>query len=146
MGSAYTPGLTVSSDTVVQRTRRLPIKGEVIVKVGDTVGPNDVVARAMLPGHLQTIRLSELLGVGVQEAPEFLVVSLGDTVEVGQLIAETKGFIKGWFKQSVYSAYSGEVESISEVTGHVLVRQPAIPVEISGYIRGTVVEVVEHGQ
>ena len=121
----------------------MPIKGEVIVKVGDTVGPNDVIARAMLPGHLQTIRLSELLGVGVQEAPEFLVVSLGDTIEAGQLIAETKGFIRGWFKQSVHSAYSGKVESISEVTGHVLVRQPSIPVEITGYIRGTVVEVTE---
>lgn len=44
MGSAYTPGLTVSSDTVVDRLRRLPIKGEVLVKVGDKVESGQKIA------------------------------------------------------------------------------------------------------
>jgi hypothetical protein len=142
LGSAYTPGLTVSGDTVVRRTRRLPIKGHVPVKVGDVVGPNDVVARAMLPGPQQAIKLAEELGVEANEVKTFLKVVIGDTIERGQLIAETKGIFGGRFKKTVESKYSGTIESVSEVTGHVLVREASVPVEILSYIRGTVVEVM----
>jgi len=63
MPNAYTPGLTVSGDMIVRRTRRLPIKGEVLVREGDKVTPEQVVARAKLPGPLQTIKLAEKLGI-----------------------------------------------------------------------------------
>ena len=142
MGSAYTPGLTVSGDTVVQKVRRLPIKGEVLVKVGDPVLHDQVVARAMLPGLLQTIRLSEKLGVEARDAPSFTELKAGSDVASGQVIASTKGFIFGWGKSQVASDFSGVVESISEVTGNILVREPAIPVDMSAYITGRVVDVM----
>ncbi len=141
MGSAYTPGLTVSGDTVVHRVRRLPIKGDVLVKVGDEVGPDDVVARAMLPGLLQTIRLAERLGVESHEVSNFFRLKVGDPIEKEQVIAETKGFF-GLFKSSVTSDYAGVVDSISEVTGHVLVREPSLPVDMSAYVRGHIIEVI----
>jgi len=34
MGTAYTPGLTVSPDTLISKTRRLPLKGRVLVERG----------------------------------------------------------------------------------------------------------------
>ena len=142
MGSAYTPGLTVSGDTVVRRTRRLPIKGEVLVKVGDIVGPDDIVARAMLPGPQQAIKLAEELGVEAGEVKGFFKLNIGDSVEAGQLVAETKGMFGGWFRKEVHSKHTGTIESISEITGHVLVREPSIPVEIPAYIRGTVAEAI----
>jgi hypothetical protein len=142
LGSAYTPGLTVSGDTVVRRTRRLPIKGEVLVKVGDIVGPDDIVARAMLPGPQQAIKLAEELGVEAGEVKGFFKLNIGDSVEAGQLVAETKGMFGGWFRKEVHSKHTGTIESISEITGHVLVREPSIPVEIPAYIRGTVAEAI----
>lgn len=141
MGSAYTPGLTVSSNKLVQRMRRLPIKGEVLVKIGDVVSPDTPVARAMLPGLLQTIRLGEKLGVEAKEAPGMLRLSIGDTVHKGQVIAETRGFL-GRFKRPVTSEFDGTIESSSEITGNVLVREASIPIEIKAYIRGTVVDVL----
>lgn len=142
LGSAYTPGLTVSGDIVVRRVRRLPIKGEVLVKVGDEVKPDQVVARAILPGVLQTIKLAEKLGVEAKDARSFFSLKEGDPIEKGQLVAETKGFL-GFFKSSVTSEYTGTVESISDVTGHVLVREPGIPVDVEAYIDGRIVEVLE---
>jgi len=142
LGSAYTPGLTVSGDTVVQKVRRLPIKGEVMVKVGDAVNHDQVVARAMLPGLLQTIRLAEKLGVEAREAPGFTSLKPGSEVKAGDLIASTKGFLFGWGKSQVTSDFTGVVESISEVTGNILVREPAIPVDMTAYISGTVVDVM----
>ena len=65
MGSAYTPGLTVSARAVIEKTRRLPIKGKVIVEVGQAVGPADAVARAELPGDVETVRVAEALGLEV---------------------------------------------------------------------------------
>lgn len=142
MGSAYTPGLTVSADTVVQRVRRLPIKGEVLVKEGDTVGPATVVARAMLPGLLQTIRLAEKLGIEAKDVPEMSMVKVGDTLEKGQLVAKTKGLFGKFFSQEVVSEYTGTVETISEITGNILVREPSIPVDLTAYVAGKVATVL----
>lgn len=141
MGNAYTPGLTVSPDIIVRRTRRLPIKGDVVVKQGDPVTPDDVVARAMLPGVLQTIKLAEKLGVEAKEARGMFHLKEGDPVEKAQVVAETKGLF-GMFKATVASEYAGTVESISDVTGNVLVREPPIPVEVRAYIRGEIAEVL----
>lgn len=141
MGSAYTPGLTVSKDTIVQRTRRLPIKGEVLVSVGQEVQPDTVVARAMLPGILQTIRLAEKLGVEAREAPGFFQLAEGADIEVGQVIAETKGFM-GYFKAKVASDFAGVVETVSPITGNVLVREPSTPVDVTAYVHGKIVSVI----
>ncbi|RKY13260.1 MAG: hypothetical protein DRP82_05655, partial [Planctomycetota bacterium] len=62
MGTAYTPGLKVTKWTQVTKVRRLPIKGEVLVKEGDAVEPQTVVARAYLPGELHIIRLRRVMG------------------------------------------------------------------------------------
>ncbi|MCA0361961.1 MAG: hypothetical protein LCH41_13035 [Armatimonadetes bacterium] len=143
MGSAYTPGLTVSGDTVVERIRRLPIKGEVLVKAGDVVDHDSVIARAMLPGLLQTVRLAEKLGVEAKEGPGMSRFQPGDEVSTGDLIAETKGLFGKYFKQQVLSEYTGVVDSLSEVTGNILIREPSIPVDMSAYIKGTVKSVME---
>ena len=141
LGSAYTPGLTVSADTVVRRIRRLPIKGDVLVKVGDHVTYDQVVARALLPGMLQTVRLAEKLGVETKDAPSLSAFKIGDSMAKGDLIAQTKGFF-GLGKQEIRSEYTGTVETLSEVTGNMLVREPSIPVDIAAYVTGVVVEVI----
>lgn len=141
MAGAYTPGLTVTGDIVVRRIRRLPIKGEVLVKVGDRVAPTTPVARALLPGPLQTLKLAEKLDVEPREAPAVSMIPPGGTIEVGQVVAERKGFFGR--KQQVLSDCSGTVESISSVTGNMLIREAPIPVEISAYIQGSVVETMD---
>lgn len=142
MANAYTPGLTVSGDITVRRTRRLPIKGEVLVKKGDPVNPDQVVAQAKLPGPLQTIKLAEKLGVDAREIKNFFQLKEGDAVETGQVVAQTKGFLI--FKGAVVEAEtSGTIESISEVTGNVLVREAPIPIDVKAYVKGKIAEVME---
>jgi hypothetical protein len=142
LANAYTPGLTVSGDITVRRTRRLPIKGEVLVKKGDPVGPEQVVAQAKLPGPLQTIKLAEKLGVEAREIKNFFELNVGDSVEVGQVVAQTKGFLI--FKpHKVEAETSGTIESISEVTGNVLVREAPIPIDVKAYVKGKIAEIME---
>jgi len=142
LASAYTPGLTVSGDIVVRRVRRLPIKGDVLVAKGDRVGPSTVVARAQLPGILQTIRIAEKLGIEPADVPGAINLKAGDPIAKEQLIAETKGLFGRLFKQRVTSAHTGTVEEVSSVTGSILVREPSTPVDIDAYLDGVIAEVM----
>jgi hypothetical protein len=141
MGSAYTPGLTVSAHTTVTKTRRLPLAGTVLVQVGDAVQPDTIVARAELPGLMQTIKAAAQLGVEPADVPAALQVAVGDQVQRGQLIAQTKGFL-GLFKSECKSNTTGKVEIISAVSGNVGVREAPTPIEMVAYVPGVVKEVM----
>jgi hypothetical protein len=141
MGTAYTPGLTVSANTVILKTRRLPIKGEVLVQEGEVVQPDTVVARALLPGILQTVRVAQTLGIEPKQIHSVLKVKEGDTVGKDQIIAETKGFL-GLFRGIAKSPVAGTVELISDVTGHVGVRQPPTVIDVNAYVQGRVVKIL----
>jgi hypothetical protein len=141
MGTAYTPGLKVSPRTIVKKTRRLPLKGQVMVTKGQQVTPETVVARTEIPGIMQTIRAGEQLGLEPQELMAVLKVKVGDKVERNQVIAEMKSFF-GLFKSDVRTPINGTVELISEHSGHIGVRLPATPIEVLAYIYGVVAEVI----
>lgn len=141
LGTAYTPGLKVSPRTKIEKTRRLPLKGAVLVAEGDLVAPDTVVARTELPGIMQTVKLAEQLGVEPGDLPSLLQVKVGDAVEIGTLLAQTKGLF-GLFKSEVKSKVAGVLEMVSEQTGHLGIRQTPTPVEKDAYIRGHVKSVI----
>lgn len=142
MGTAYTPGLKVSAGTIVRKQRRLPLKGKVTVSVGDRVKANDIVARTDIPGIIQTVKVAETLGMEPAEALSILKVKEGDEVTAGQVFAETKSFF-GLFKSECKTPFTGRVELISHATGHVGVRLPSKPIEVTAYVDGAVAEVME---
>ena len=141
MGTAYTPGLTVSAHTTITKTRRLPLKGRVLVDQGARVNPDTVVARADLPGIMQTLKVAAALGMDPAEVPSILLVGIGDKVEKAQIVARTKG-LWGMFKAEYKSSATGTVELISPVSGNVGIREAPLPVEIAAYIPGIIAEVM----
>ena len=141
MAHAYTPGLRVTAGAVLRRERRLPLKGHVLVKVGDAVGPQDVVARTELPGNVQTMNLASWLDVDPDRVPQMLRKRVGSDVRAGELLAETQGFF-GFARRRVMAPVDGFIESVSSVTGQLLLREPPTPVEVNAYVRGIVVEVL----
>ncbi len=141
MTHAYTSGLRVSSRTVVRKTRRLPLRGEVLVQTGDRVGPDTVVAETYLPGPVHNVNVSNTLAIAAEDVPDRMRKQPGDAVEEGDLIAESKG-IFGRFKSSVRSSVAGTVELVSAVTGQVLIRGPSVPIRIKAHIDGKIAEVL----
>src|SRR5947209_8213232 len=141
MGAAYTPGLRISPFTHVRTTRRLPIRGDVLVRNGAVVEPATIVARAELPGLLQTVKVGAQLGLEPSEVAKHLAVRLGDRVEAGQLVAQTQSFF-GMFKSACKAPIEGTIEIVSEVSGNVGIRAHPIPIELNAYLRGTIVEVL----
>src|SRR5262245_19697771 len=141
MAHAYTPGLRVTEHTLVRRERRLPLQGEVLVAKGDTVAARTIVARTLLPGNVQTVNLASALGVEPAETAAKLVRPLGSEVKAGEKIAETKALF-GLMTSRATAPAAGVLESVSDVTGQLILREPPIPVEIDAFLAGTVVEVM----
>ncbi len=142
MPTAYTPGLRVTDNIIIRKVRRLPLKGEVMVRAGQRVGADDVVARAMLPGNLQAVRAAEQLGVSADELQHLLKKHEGESVEAGELLAETRGFF-GLFASKLTSPARGTIEYISPITGTIGLREPSVPLNLNAYIAGTVEEVMD---
>jgi len=141
MGDAYTPGLTVTRSAVVRKTRRLPLPGEVVVQVGQKVKAADVVARTALPGKVNLVNLANAIGVMPDELSSKLAVAIGAPIAKDQIIAKSTSFF-GLFKSIATSPIDGTLESVSEVTGSAVLREPPIPVEVTAYVDGTIVEII----
>jgi len=110
--------------------------------VGDAVHPNDVVARASLPGFMQTVKVSVQLSIEPADVQATLQVKIGDRVERDQLLAVTKSLF-GLLKTEVKSPIAGTVETISSITGNVGIRMLPTPVDLSAYLEGNVAEVLD---
>jgi len=143
MAQAYSAGLTVTKSIVLRKDRILPLKGKVLVKKGDKVKAEDLVAETKLPGKVVPFNMANKLGVQANMVTQFLKVKAGDEIKAGQVMAQTKGFF-GFFKTGIKSPIDGEIESISKITGQMLLREPRIPVQVKAFLEGIVVEVIEN--
>src|SRR5262245_18039288 len=142
MAHACTPGLRVTDAALVRRERRLPLKGRVLAKVGDTVRADQIVAGCELPGNVQTVNLSSRLALDPARVPGSLLKRIGAAVPKGDRIADPKSLF-GMLTNHVEAPADGTLESVSNVTGQLILREPPIPVEVAAYLDGTVREVLE---
>ena len=141
MAHAYTPGLKVTEGMIIQKERRLPLEGEVLVEAGSTVKAEDIVAKADMPGNVQLLNVANLLSIPPNEIAEYMLKSVDEVVSKDEIIATTKGLF-GIFKSQARSPIDGTIEAVSDVTGQVILREPPIPVEVKAYTDGTVIESV----
>lgn len=141
MAQAYTPGLKVTSRLTHRVRRVLPIPGDVLVKVGDRVNARDIVAQTFMPGDITPLNMANLLSMPPGDLPECMLKKEGDRVEVGDMLAQTKGLF-GFFKNSYKSKVAGTIETVSNVTGQVIIRGEPIPVQVEAYLTGEVIEVI----
>jgi len=111
------------------------------VSAGAAVEPETIVAKTDLPGNVQMVNVANQLNADPSDVSELMLVKEGGKVSKGAVLAESPG-IFGLFKSKVISPTDGTVESISAITGQVVLREHPLPVEIDGYIKGTVKEII----
>jgi hypothetical protein len=142
MAHAYTPGLKVAEEMTLRKMRRLPLPGDILVEMGQSVNSETIVARTELPGHVRSVNVASILGIQPEEIDQNMLKAEGETVEKDEVIASTKG-IFGLFKSQCRSPVDGSIESISKITGQVIIREPQIPVQIDAYVDGQVVDIMQ---
>nr|MDO8135994.1 hypothetical protein [Candidatus Njordarchaeum guaymaensis] len=138
---AYTPGLKVKKATVVRKSRLLPLPGQVLVKRGDEVNFDTVIARSEVPGEPYIVEATNSLGLQPEELPKYMVKSVGDKVKKGESVAQWIALF-GLIKKIASSPTDGIVESFSELTGRITVRGEPVSIEIKAYIPGRVVDII----
>lgn len=141
MAHAYTPGLQVLSKSAIKKTRTLPIPGEVVVRKGDVVKADSIVAKTNIPSDVVTVNVVNMLGIEPGEIFDYMLKGEKESVEKDEPIAQNKPLIK-WFKTTVKSPISGTIESISKITGQVILRKPPRLLKLKAYVDGTVTDVI----
>jgi len=138
---AYTPGLRITDHARIRRERRLPLKGTVLSAVGERVAAEQVVARCDLPGNVQTLNLAARLALDPARVPPALLLPIGTAVRKDQPIASARALF-GLVRNTITAPTDGTIESVSNVSGQLIFREPPIPVEVTAYVEGVVQEVL----
>ena len=141
MAHSYTPGLKVLKNSKILKDRRLPLKGIVKSKIGDKVMPDDIVANTNLPGNVQMVNIANQLNIDATDINKYMLKKVGEQINKNEMIAETEGLF-GFFKSSALSPVDGTLESISDVTGQIVLRESPIPVEVDAYIEGKIDNII----
>lgn len=137
---AYTPGLRVLRRATLEFSRQLPLAGDVRVDVGQAVAAEDVVAATLLPGAVTPLNMAGPLGVGPGDVSACLLKKLGEKVVAGEPLAESRSFF-GLSRTTVSAPLTGTIESVSRITGQVILRGEPIPLEVRAYATGSVASV-----
>jgi hypothetical protein len=152
MAIAYTPGLKRKEAIIVTKIRKLPLSGKVVVKKGDRVTYDTEVAVTNLPGKVIVLNLASTLELessrgeyeeerGTLGLSKYMLMKVGDDCIPGEILARRKSFF-GLFQKECIIPVKGSIESISEITGQCLLREPPIPLSLNAYISGTVTKVI----
>ena len=138
MSQVLTPTLQRKSNFKLRKIRELSLPGDLKVKVGDMVNPNDRIAQAEFPGELLILRISENLGIDPKDVIRSLKVQEGQEVSPAQTLCEHKGLF-GLFKNVFTAPDKGKIEFINKETGNIGLRLPSYLIELNAYIAGQVV-------
>ncbi len=125
---------------MLNRCRRMPVEGEVLCRVGDTVEPMDLVARASRPGPVHPVNIAAILGVPRTSVTSLATVSEGDQVKKGDVLARGS-MLFGMLKPVARAPFGGVIESISAVSGQMMLRSVPSPLELRAYLGGKIVAV-----
>ncbi len=124
--------------TLIRRERAFPVQGRVLVRQGETVSPQTVVAEADLaPEHI-LLNVAAALGVSPQKAVSLLQCQEGERLTEGDLIAESPSKL---FRKTFRAPVSGTVVMIQG--GKVLLRKDKDAVPLRAVYPGTVVDMVD---
>lgn len=128
--------------TQILKTRRLPTSGEVLVTEGETVLPDTVIARSeVINPELHELKLFSLLRVDPEAVKNHLTKHEGEPVSRDEVIALSRSFFTRQTRVA-RAPIDGVIESVSSVSGRMMIRGNPIQLEVTAYIPGVVKEVI----
>lgn len=123
--------------TVARIERQLTVPGEVLVRVGSRVEPDDVVIRAEYPLNPHIINVATQLSVSPSSVYTKMKKEEGNKVARGEVLAKS-GFLGG---STVTAPVAGTISTIDRITGYVTITPNPVPLELKAQVTGIVMEV-----
>jgi hypothetical protein len=120
--------------------RRLPHPGEVLVRVGQRVEPDEIVARAYVPGVPQVVNLARALLIPPARVERAMRREVGNKVAQGEALASA-----GLFgSRNCPAPVSGVIAAVDNQTGYVTIVPDPETVELQATVRGIVMDVMPY--
>ncbi|GAB4109443.1 MAG: hypothetical protein Fur005_13200 [Roseiflexaceae bacterium] len=120
--------------------RRLPHPGRVLVRVGQRVEPEDVVASCFVPGTPQIVNLARALMIDPAKITRAMQLEVGNKVTAGEVLART-GRIAA---RTCLAPVSGTIVAVDSETGYVTIVPAPVEFELRANVRGLVMEEIAH--
>jgi hypothetical protein len=112
---------------LITRTRVIPLPGEVLVREGDLVAPQDIMAKAeTIPGdpYVVDLRAELNIKIGPEDVAKLMIKRVGERVVAKEPLARAKVGAFGDVHEAC-SPVTGVIEFISHAYARVLVREDA---------------------
>ena len=77
------------SGAMARVERRMPHPGKILVRVGQRVEPDDIIARCFVPSAPQIINLARALAIAPSKISRAMLLEVGNKVEQGAVLART---------------------------------------------------------
>jgi hypothetical protein len=123
--------------TLITRRRELPFAGEILVRAGQRVEPEDVIGRTLIPARGQRFRVARALGIDPAELGRSLVLADGSELQVGDVVVETRrGRPRVW-----RAPIAGTLSTVEVDRGYLVIFPPAELLEVRAHFKGFVVSV-----
>lgn len=137
--SLYIPEGTVPlvQSAMVRIERRLPHPGEILVRVGGRVEPEDIIARAYVPAAPQVINVARALGISPNQVPQAMRREPNNRVSRGEILARASRF----GGRGCQAPVDGLITGVDSETGYVTLAPDPVLYELTASIRGVVMEV-----
>ncbi len=125
----------------IRRNRSLPVPGTVLVRIGQKVTTNEVIAETEMPSQFHYVDVMRSFGLSTPNQAEQLINrKVGDQVDKNDILAETGGM----FSRIIRSPRAGTILSIRN--GQMLVETEKYKITINAGFNGKVVELIkDHG-
>jgi hypothetical protein len=133
-----TPPLIVGA--MARIDRRLPQPGEVLVRMGQRVEPEEVIARAYLPGIPQIVNVARALSITPAVVARAMRREVGNKVAQGEVLARSSS-VGG---RTCEAPVSGVIAAIDNETGYVTITPDPSVYEMQATVRGLVMEVIPY--
>ncbi|MEM8533946.1 MAG: hypothetical protein AAGF95_24085 [Chloroflexota bacterium] len=140
--SLYVPAGTspVITSALARIERRLPQSGEVLVRVGQRVEPEDIIARAFVPGTPQIINIARALTISPTYIERVMRREVGNKVNKGEVLARSS-VLSG---RTCLAPVSGVITAVDSETGYVTITPDPTEYQLQATIRGLVMEVMPY--
>ncbi|MGQ9480308.1 hypothetical protein [Chloroflexus sp.] len=129
----------VIKSTVARLDRTLPQPGEILVRQGSRVEPDDIVARGQKHNPPYMINLAQALALPPDQAARAVVAPIGQPVNAGAVLARRRGLLS----RRVLSPVNGILYAVDPATGYAILQPEPQQITVTAGIRGIVMEIID---
>ncbi|WP_129629353.1 hypothetical protein [Candidatus Oscillochloris fontis] len=120
--------------------RHLPYPGEILVRQGSRVEPEDTIAQTLKPEPPQIINIARALGIPPNQVYRAMRREIHNKVEAGQVLARSSGILG----RNCLAPVSGMIANIDSETGYVTIAPDPTEYRLQATVRGLVMEIVPY--